>query len=503
MVEVERPKVIDKAAYFEYVGYKPHPKQWLFHNSKARFRVPCCGRRFGKSRMAGMDVQPKLLVPNRRAWIVGPTYDLSEKEFRVIWDIMIVKLRFGQDRRVRKAYNKKQGEMYVEFPWRTRVECRSADHPENLVGESLDHVIVSEAAKHKKDTWERYLRAALSDKRGTADFPTTPEGYNWYHKVWQQGMDPAFPDFESWRFPSWENRVVFPGGRDDAEIKLVENTTTKAWFDQEYGADFSAFVGKIYADWQEDIHVRSHKFNPALPNYGCFDWGFTNPLAFIEFQVDPWGRVHIWREHYKAYMRLEEHIAYLKERENPPGYRLDCTFGDAADPGAASYVSQHLAPCIADPRSKSGTVDEKGKKAFESGWREGVELVGSFLVVREPSSSLDLSDAVTELDLSYADSLRAPWLTVDPSCGHTIREFNNYRAPQTRTEVNVREAAQKYDDHALDAIRYGMMHVFKLGALGHLSDVYSVQDFIYSTTRHSLESVEVPEGGYFSMSQEF
>src|SRR6185503_13755940 len=141
MVHVERPQVVSKAAYFKLVGYAPHPKQWLFHKSRARFRAPCCGRRFGKSRMAGMDVQPKLLVPDRRAWIVGPTYDLSEKEFRVVWNSMIVRLKFGTDRRVKKAYNKKQGEMRIEFPWGTVIECRSADHPENLVGESLDHVI--------------------------------------------------------------------------------------------------------------------------------------------------------------------------------------------------------------------------------------------------------------------------------------------------------------------------------------------------------------------------
>src|SRR3954469_10304484 len=197
MVDVERPRVVDKAAYFALVGYKPHPKQRLFHNSKARFRGPCCGRRFGKSRMAGMDVQPKLLVPERRAWIVGPTYDLSEKEFRVVWDNMIVKLKFGRDKRVRKAYNKKQGEMYLEFPWKTRIECRSADHPENLVGERLDFAIMSEAAKHKKDTWERYIRAALADRRGGADFPTTPEGYNWLYDQWALGQNPDQPDYES------------------------------------------------------------------------------------------------------------------------------------------------------------------------------------------------------------------------------------------------------------------------------------------------------------------
>jgi len=483
-------KVIDKAAYFKLVKHNPHPKQWLFHNSSARLRLPCCGRRFGKSRMAGMDVQPKLLLPKQRQWIVGPTYDLAEKEFRVIWDAMIVDLKFGGDRRVKRAYNKKQGVMFIEFPWGTRLECRSADHPENLVGESLDHVIMSEAAKHKKDTFERYIRAALADRRGTADFPTTPEGQNWFYKIWQRGQDPDDKEHDSWQFPSWENPYVYPEGRHDPEIKLIERTTAAEWFLQEIAADFTAFVGKIYGSFRESIHVKKHVFNPAWKNYIAFDWGYTNPMAAVEFQVDPMDRVYVWRMWYKSYMLLGEFINMIKQTPNPDGYHLDLCFGDAADPGATAEVSRDLCMCISDPRAKSGTVEGKGSRQH-SGWREGVDLVNSFLKLREPSDSLDLSEMVTELDLSYADSLRVPSLTIDHSCKDIISEFNNYRSPDTgRGDTNVREAAQPFADHALDALRYGLMHVFKLGANSHLGDVYSDQDF---------QDRELPEGGFFQL----
>jgi hypothetical protein len=424
--------------------------------------------------MAGKDREPDLLVPDRRAWIVGPTYDLAEKEFRVIWDDMIIKLRLGRDKRVKRAYNKRSGEMYIEFPWQTRVECRSADHPENLVGERLDFAIMSEAAKHKKDTWERYIRAALADRRGGADFPTTPEGYNWLYDQWVLGQNPDFPDYQSWQFPSWDNPAVYPGGRNDPEIKLVEETTLTPWFLQEYAAEFSAFVGKIYEVFKDSTHVKKVEFNPAWPNYIAFDWGFTNPLAAIEFQVDPFDRIHVWREYYWAYRTLEENIARIKQRENPEGYHLDLAFGDAADPGAAIYVSEHLVQCMALAEAKSGT--QKGANA-ESGWREGVNLVNTFLKLRQ----------VGEAD-EYGTPKEEPHLVVDFSCVNTIKEFNNYRAPSSssRTPQNTREAAQKYEDHALDAIRYGLMHVFKLGATSRLSDVYTASDF--SGTSDSLNN---------------
>lgn len=464
--------VVDKGKFFQQIGYRPHPKQVLYHTSPSRFRVPVCGRRFGKSKMAGADLEPELFVPKRRYWIVGPTYDLGEKEFRVIWDDLIIGQKFGRDKRVKKAYNKKQGDMYIEFPWGSRVEVRSADHPEHLVGEGLHGVIMSEAAKHREDTWERFIRPALADYRGWASFPTTPEGQNWLYKLWQVGRNPDFPMYDAWRFPSWENPILYPEGRDDPEIKLLEETTEPEWFMQEIAADFTAFVGKIYSEFSEDTHVRQIKFNPAWPNYIAFDWGFVNPLAAIEFQIDPWDNVWIWREHYKSYTILSDHLNILREREQPPGYHLDLCFGDAADPEAASEVSRDFAPCIAMPQAKEN-------------WRDGVNLVKSFLKLRQ-----------TGVIDEYDTPLEEPKLFIDHSCMNTIREFNNYKAPESprgRNQRSPREAAQQYDDHALDAIRYALMHIYKLGATHHLADTMATM------SDRSTSGLMTVETGMFTM----
>src|SRR5262245_1475412 len=45
---MEKLYKVDKWAYFNQIGYMPHAKQRLFHASEARFKVPVCGRRFGK-----------------------------------------------------------------------------------------------------------------------------------------------------------------------------------------------------------------------------------------------------------------------------------------------------------------------------------------------------------------------------------------------------------------------------------------------------------------------
>src|ERR1041385_8711608 len=223
--DVEKLYKIDKYKYFNLIGYEPHEKQKLFHDSAARFRVPVCGRRFGKTQMGAKDVEPLMMTPNKRIWIVGPTYDLGEKEFRVIWFDMIIKQGLGREKLVKKSYSKKQGDLSIEFPWGTRLEVRSAERPENLVGEGLDYVIMSEAAKHSEETWERFIRPALTDKRGSATFSTTPEGQNWIYNLWKMGRDPHQPEYESWQFPSWENTIIYPGGKNDPEILLTKRTT--------------------------------------------------------------------------------------------------------------------------------------------------------------------------------------------------------------------------------------------------------------------------------------
>lgn len=446
-----------KQAVFESIGYAPHSEaQWEYHRDGSRYKVPVCGRRFGKSTMSMRDRIPHYLMHEKTLdWIVGPNYDLGEKEFRVLWDDLIVGKHLGADKRVKRAYNKRTGEMYVQFPWGPRIEVRSAAHPDTLVGDALDHVIMSEAAKHSAETWNRFISPSLSDKRGSASFPTTPEGHNWLHQMWQHGRDPKNAGiYKSWNFPSWLNTIVFPGGRNDPEILLLERTMGVEEFLQEIAADFSSFSGKIYAEFNENDHVRAVSFNPAWPNYVAFDWGFTAPLAAIEFQVDPWGKVHVWREHYKPFMTLEMHLQEMKARERPEGYRIDCCWGDAADPEATLYVNQHFGPCMSLPEAKAN-------------WRQGVNEVKRLLKLQQVGYD------------EYDRPIEEPWFVIDHSCKNTIREFNTYKRKETITvpnEAGAAGAARRQDDHALDAIRYGIVHVFLLGATSHLSDTVDIQE---------------------------
>jgi hypothetical protein len=446
---------VDKPAFFKKVGYTPTAGQWEYHNSGARFRCAVCGRRFGKSTMAGYDRAAELLLPNKLGWIVGPTYDLGAKEFKVMWEALMIKLQLRRDKRVQGNFNIKQGDMYIEMPWGSRVEVRSAAHPDKLIGEGLDWLIVAEAAKQQQQTWEQYLRATLSDKRGSADFVTTPEGKNWVYNLWKMGRSGTRKEYASWRLPSWMNTTVFPGGIDDPEIQLVKETTIEEWFLQEYAAEFTAVVGRIFGEFAEEDHVlkETYEFNPDWPNYIAFDWGFTAPLAAVEFQVSPRDTIYVWRVHYERNRTLEWHINTLKERIQPEGYRIDGVFGDAADPEAVEYVSKHLHFCQADPDSKD--------------WLTGIRLMKDFLKLSHDGTTYDDNEV----------PILAPRYYVDPDCTDHIDEMLAYKAKTGSASASqefrgANIVASGVEDHTIDAIRYALMHLYKVGAQGHLSDIY-------------------------------
>src|SRR5215471_4032169 len=115
---------IDAASLFKKLNFKPHsPAQAEYTYSRSRFNIPCCGRRWGKSIPSGHRVTFKSFVPDSYNWIVGPTYKLGEKEFRVVWqDYADLNLL----RYCRKAYQVKQGDMRIKTPWGSVIEVVSA-----------------------------------------------------------------------------------------------------------------------------------------------------------------------------------------------------------------------------------------------------------------------------------------------------------------------------------------------------------------------------------------
>jgi Terminase large subunit, T4likevirus-type, N-terminal/Terminase RNaseH-like domain len=423
---------------YEQWDYHPHGGQAKFHTAQKRFKVMCCGRRWGKSTAGPHEEMPKMLLRKPvMGWVVAPTYDLGEKEFRVFWDVLIDKMGVPVDKS--KTFNSIRTKSFrITTAWGSSIEVRSAEHPESLVGEGLDFVIMAEAAKLKKSHWEKYIRPTLSDKRGSAIFVSTPEGFNWFYDLWQQGQssEPVFSEWWSYSSPTWENTIVFPGGRRDPEMLEVEGTLAPEVFAQEYGAEFTSFAGRIYSEFDEGYHViHDYEFNPNWPNYVAFDFGFRNPFVCLNIQVDPSDNVYVWDEYYERNFTSSEHARRLKSIIQ---WRVDGGYYDPAGPDDANTIMKVWRDSV---EYRNRHVEDIRMDGAPNDWLAGVNRVKAWLKFQTTPSGE-----------------AKPKLFVSESCKNTIREFNTYRVKEQTEKMSesrdAKEEPRKKDDHAMDALRY-------------------------------------------------
>jgi len=426
--------VVVKDRVWPHLRYEPHDGQQRVHNSPARHRVASCGRRWGKSTVGGRELVPEAVYTfsllsalreigkKRRFWIVGPDYSDTEKEFRVLFDdLKRLEMPFDKP----GTYNNPlQGDMHISM-WdgAFQVHGKSARHPDSLDGEGLFGVELVEAAKMKPFIWGKFLRPALADELGWSLHTSTPEGKNQFYELWQNGQDPNNPDWESWRMPSWENDVVFPGGIDDPEIQAMRRDMSAERFNQEIGADFTEFVGRVFKEFDEELHVRDLEYNPSWPLYGACDYGWTNPFVWLAIQMDVWDNVYVLGEYRRENRDINDIARDLDSW--PLAKNASVFYPDPAQPGETAVLEKHLK--IRANKSTGGQLK----------WR--LELIRQYLRM--------VPDNVEP-------AKQYPKLVIDRSCHGLIREMLEYRYPDTKeesTKARPEEPLDK-DDHGPEAL---------------------------------------------------
>jgi len=221
------------------LDFRPHAGQSTILLSPARYRVVCCGRRWGKSLLAAHEAVCAALVGGQ-VFVVGGDYNSASIIFEQCWDIS---LRLGKY----VAQRKRQDPPIIRFKQGGYVMARSAENVNQLVGRGLDLIIVDEAAKiADANVWQQYLRPALSDTLGHALFISTPEGRNWFWEMWLRGQNPDYPQYASWRFPSSSNPYLDAGELEAARAELPERV-----YRQEYEAEFLEDVGGVFSHVRE------------------------------------------------------------------------------------------------------------------------------------------------------------------------------------------------------------------------------------------------------------
>jgi hypothetical protein len=340
-------RVLRKDLYFHETGYYPHESQWEIHKNGTRHKGVSNGRRWGKTLLGAKEAEITSFVRNKlgeaqRGWIVGPNYDDGEKEFRILYNSL---KKLGVDEVSNKFLNNTdQGRMHITTNWGWDCQVKSAAHPETLVGEGLDWVLLVEAGRLHRSTFAQYIRPALSDHRGWSLATGVPEiatDISLLYWAWTRGQDPAAKQWASWRMPSWTNPVIFPGGREDEEILEAEADLTEDEFRRQYGGEFVERYGRVMKEWDDEIHLTDIDYDPSLPLYAAVDYGYTNPFVWLWIQVDVWGTVYVLGEHYIELQDTDE-IARRTLKDHPLMDPLVAFYPDPAEPDDTNTLQRVL-----------------------------------------------------------------------------------------------------------------------------------------------------------------
>jgi predicted phage terminase large subunit-like protein len=208
-----------------------HPAQAQIKREVRRFNVLNCGRRFGKDVWQLDRHLGPLLAGYPTAWF-SPTYRMLAEVWRTA-----VRVLAPVTTRVNASDHR------LELLTGGVFEMWSLDTPDVARGRKYRHLNVNEAAMvpNLLETFHLVLRPTLADYAGSADFGSTPRGYNDFHTLYQWGQDPARAEWASWQQPTAANPFIPP-----AEIAAMRAEMTSLQFSQEVLAEFVNLSGGLF-----------------------------------------------------------------------------------------------------------------------------------------------------------------------------------------------------------------------------------------------------------------
>jgi len=198
--------------------HNPHPAQKQVIECDSRFIVMMAGRRFGKS-LISQTISIDTAVNKKRVAYITPTYQLGKIFFKEIVDLLPLEI-----------YSKNESDLVITFITGGSIRFFTGERLDNLRGLKFHLAVIDEASfiPNLEDGWLNSIRPTLTDYKGKAIFLSTPRGKNYFYSLYSK----AEPDWQSFKFTTYDNPYIDPQEIDDARRQLPEVV-----FEQEYMAN--------------------------------------------------------------------------------------------------------------------------------------------------------------------------------------------------------------------------------------------------------------------------
>lgn len=441
-------------SWFAAIGYEPHRYQVAMHNSEARYRLSCAGRRGGKSYWAAMEAAAYMIAGPFRVWIVAPSYALGALEFEYV---LAALEHPANPYKIKINNNPKAGNMSITLSNGASIDVISIDKPKlSGHGQEVDLIILSEAGLADNlggelGVWNKTLMGAMATRRADVIVPTTPQGQDdFLYPMFMKGLVPDSEyskyqlranefidlikyykcegvydeDYFSLQWPTWAN---VDGYLED--VRKQFNTLPLRIFLEQLGGFFVSWSGSIWLNdfcYDPNIHfIQPHSVPQWWRRIEIIDPGFSGLFAWIAAVIDGDGNIFVVDEYSAKRTLYGDHVKEIKRRRIEFAASNGYAYDDGID--GETFIPVYVDPEDPQCRAELAKLGLRCAKANN-------DIIAGFQ--------------------SGAQRFKAETLHIFNTCPKFDNALRNHEWAKTKTEGGKAKEANDAHKHFSDLARY-------------------------------------------------
>lgn len=270
-------------------GYNPRPLQKVLHQTKKRFNLYACHRRFGKTVYAHAEIVDGVFTcphKNPNFAYVATTFGQAET---VVWQY------FMDSMQNIPGFKPTQSKLTIQVarPWMgdvATIRLLGSDNPGSKVGTYYDGVVFDEYGEmvDPENLLGRRFLPMLSDRKGWLIVIGTVNGRNAFYRL----RNTAIRQPHLWNvreFRASETKII-----SEEELAIQKANMSAEAYAMEYECDWDAavqggFYTKEMAALEKGGRITSVPYDPSLPVRTYWDIGVSDTTTIWYIQSTPNG----------------------------------------------------------------------------------------------------------------------------------------------------------------------------------------------------------------------
>ncbi len=286
------------------LNFNPNPSQSNFFISGKKYLLANGGYGSGKSTMVSLKGIVLSLIHSGTVGLIGRrTYpELRDTTRKVFFHEL--------PRRLIKNWNQTNNHLVLING--SEIIFRALDDTFKVGSLELGWFGIDELSEFQSEETFNALRGRLRHPKGpnvgfAATNPATKE--SWLYKMFVESQD---PDFECFEIDTYANKENLP----DGYIKDLEKFPQE--WQERYLRGKWGIVPKgtrVISKFLPSVHLGSFKYNPYLPLFRSWDFGFRHPAVLFAQETD-WGRLLFLREVMGTEIQIDDFAELVLKKTN-------------------------------------------------------------------------------------------------------------------------------------------------------------------------------------------